>query len=104
MERLIEKIKNNCRRSYRRTRSNCRKMLLASLVVGITNLSSFLTVAMEKNITSYSNETAATINSMHSVPILYDPGFSLGHMVFYNDSDYIKTAEEVTGFKNHIQK
>jgi hypothetical protein len=69
-------------------------------VLGITNLSSFSTVAMEKYISGYSNEKAAFINSLSAVPILYDIGFDLGHQLFYGDRNFMKTAEEQTGIRN----
>lgn len=57
------------------------------------NLSSFATVAMEKSISRYSPETAAFVNSLHAVPLLYDIGFDLGHEIFYNDPNFLETKK-----------
>jgi len=71
-----------------------------SLVLLATNASSFSTVAMEKGISGYSAEQAAVVNSLSAVPLLYDVGFHLGHIVFYDDDNFIKTKEDYTGLKN----
>lgn len=70
------------------------------LVFLVTNLSSFSTVAMERYISGYSKEQAAFINSLNAVPYLYDVGFHLGHQIFYDDDNFLKTKEEFTGIKN----
>ncbi len=69
-------------------------------IVLATNLSSFTTTYMQKNLGNISNENASVINSLNSVPILYDIGFSVGHRLFYNDKDYLGTAENTIGQKN----
>lgn len=65
-----------------------------------TNLSSFATVGMQKNISNLKNETAAINNSLQSIPVIYDIGFSIGHKTFYQDNNYMKTAESKIGHKN----
>ena len=72
----------------------------AGLVLLVTNLSSFSTVAMERYISGYSKEQAAFINSLSAVPCLYDIGFNLGHQIFYDDDNFLKTKEKYTGLKN----
>ncbi len=76
----------------------------AAIILLITNLSSFGTVAMERHIAGYSGGQAAVVNSLSSVPLLYDVGFDLGHQIFYNDPNYIETAEGQTGIKNSIPR
>lgn len=80
-----------------------RKIAIGGLILVTTNLSSFSTVAMEKYISKYSNETSAVTNAFSSVPILYDIGFSLGHKVFYNDANFMQTARN-EGLSNSIPR
>jgi len=65
-----------------------------SSILLITNLSSFSTVAMEKSIANYSKEQAAVVNSLSSIPFVYDIGFGFGHKIFYGDNNYIKTVDK----------
>ena len=74
------------------------------LVAIVANASSFSTVAMEKYISGYDKEQAAVVNSLSAVPVLYDLGFGLGHRVFYDDQNFIKTAEKEIGSKNLIPR
>lgn len=74
------------------------------LVFLITNASSFSTVAMEKYLSGYDKNFAAFVNSLSATPGLYDLGFDLGHELFYNDSNFMRTAEKQTGSKNLIPR
>ena len=76
----------------------------AGLVALITNANAFVTVGMEKHVSQYDKRTAAAINALSAVPLLYDIGFSLGHKLFYDDQNFITTAESMTGTKNQIPR
>jgi hypothetical protein len=69
-------------------------------VILATNMSSFLTVGMEKHITGYSKEQAAVVNALSAVPILYDIGFDIGHEIFYDDQNFMQTAENQLRHRN----
>ncbi len=61
--------------------------------VALTNALAFGTVAMEKHIAKYDENTAAAINAMHAVPMLYEPGFALGHRVYYGNKNFTKEIQ-----------
>ena len=79
-------------------------MAKVGLVALVTNASSFSTVAMEKYISGYDKEQAAVVNSLSAVPVLYDLGFGLGHRIFYDDQNFVETAEKQIGSKNLIPR
>jgi hypothetical protein len=80
------------------------KIVKTGLILAVTNAMSFVTVGMEKHISGYSNEKAASINSLSAVPIVYDLGFEIGHRTFYGDSNFIKTSEKLIGHRNRIPR
>lgn len=97
---IKDKIGQKVRDYIDSARTEIDKAKKAGLVLLITNLGSFSTVAMEKHISGYSKEQAAFINSLSAVPFLYDLGFHLGHQIFYDDNNFLETKEKFTGLKN----
>ena len=88
--------------TIRKAISDTIKTGLAVLVVSYAI--PFSTVAMEKHIAGYDKKQAALVNSLSAVPVLYDVGFHLGHRFFYDDQNFIETAEEQIGSKNLIPR
>ena len=70
----------------------------------LTNSMSFCSVAGQKHILHMTNEKAAIINAYGATPILYDPGYTLGHKTFYGDDAYLCTLKENTGFGPNFPK
>jgi hypothetical protein len=64
------------------------------LALIVLNACSFMEVGCQKFI-GYSKENAAIINRVYGTDFLniYTIGYDVGHKVFYDDANYIETAE-----------
>jgi hypothetical protein len=103
----MEKIKNITKRMNEKIKeireSGASKLAKIALVATLaTNVSAFSTVAMEKYISKMSNEQSAVINSLNAVPFLYNPGYLLGHKIFYDDENFLRTKKQITGYSDYF--
>ena len=71
-------------------------------LLAATNGSAAATVAMEKYFTGYSKETAAVVNGVNGTLGLYEPGFNIGHRLFYGESQH--TTLQNLGFPAIVGK
>src|SRR3989344_1351400 len=91
MEQERKTIMNRLREESRKTLRSL--VVLPAILYGLSNCSSFTTVALEKY-RGYSNEQAAFMNHL-TTDFINQPGYSIGHKFFYEDSDYRKTGRNV---------